>query len=114
MSSIILAVDTSTQVIGISLYDGNSVLSESTWVTRNHHTTELAPAVLNIISKSSLSVYDIGAISVCLGPGSFTGLRIGMSFAKGICLARNIPIIGTRSCTSNFKIFHLLAIILYL
>lgn len=94
MSSIILAIDTSTQVIGVSLYDGNSVLSEATWVTQNHHTTELAPAVHETISKINLSMSAIGAISVCLGPGSFTGLRIGMGFAKGICLARNIPIIG--------------------
>lgn len=94
MSSILLAVDTSTQVIGISLYDGNSVLSESIWASRNHHTTELAPAVQRNISNINLSVSEIGAISVCLGPGSFTGLRIGMSFAKGICLARKIPLIG--------------------
>jgi tRNA threonylcarbamoyladenosine biosynthesis protein TsaB len=94
MSATILAIDTSTQGIGLALYDGVQVISESVWFSHNRHTVELAPAVKNIITKAAITINDLGAVAVSMGPGSFTGLRIGMGLAKGLCLANHLPLIG--------------------
>jgi len=93
-SSILLAVDTSTRVVGLALYDGTQVLSESSWSSIDYHTVELAPAVAEALNKANISYEALGALAVALGPGSFTGLRIGMALAKGLALARHLPMIG--------------------
>lgn len=90
----LLALDTSTRAVGLALYDGAQVLSEAVWTSHDHHTVELAPAVAEMLEKCEVSVQDLGALAVALGPGSFTGLRIGLALAKGIALVRRIPIIG--------------------
>ena len=92
--SMLLAIDSSTKVAGLALYNGIHVLNESVWISPDHHTVELAPAVSNAMSKSGVNVSDLGAIAVALGPGSFTGLRIGLALAKGLAMAQHIPLIG--------------------
>ncbi len=93
-SSILLAIDSSTRMVGLALYDGAQVLSESSWSSMDYHTVELAPAVVEALDKASLQSDALGALAVALGPGSFTGLRIGMALAKGLALARHLPIVG--------------------
>ena len=90
----LLALDTSTRTAGIALYNGVQVLSESIWVSQDHQTVELAPAIENLLIKAGTNVSELGALGVALGPGSFTGLRIGLALAKGLALAQNIPIVG--------------------
>ncbi|MCL4559639.1 MAG: tRNA (adenosine(37)-N6)-threonylcarbamoyltransferase complex dimerization subunit type 1 TsaB [Chloroflexi bacterium] len=90
----LLAVDTSTRWVGLALYNGAQVLSEMVWATHDHHTVELAPALASLLERSEATAADIQAIGVALGPGSFTSLRIGLGFVKGIALARHIPIVG--------------------
>lgn len=90
----LVAIDTSTQKIGLALYDGIQVLHEATWPSPNHHTVELAPAIESALRGAGLSVDDLSAICVATGPGSFTGLRIGLAVAKGLAFACNIPLIG--------------------
>jgi tRNA threonylcarbamoyladenosine biosynthesis protein TsaB len=90
----LLALDTSTRTVGLALYDGVQVLSEWVWTTRDHHTVELAPAVSEILIKAGVEIAELKALAVAKGPGSFTGLRIGLALAKGIALVRHIPIIG--------------------
>ena len=90
----LLAVDTSTQTIGLALYDGAQVLGEIHWQTKTHHTVELAPAVENLMTHCSVSPADLKALACALGPGSFTSLRIGLAFAKGLALSLNIPLLG--------------------
>jgi tRNA threonylcarbamoyladenosine biosynthesis protein TsaB len=90
----LLAIDTSTAQIGLALYDGNQIPGEMTWTTRQHHTTELAPALAGLFARSGVTVEMISVLGVAIGPGSFTSLRVGLSLAKGIALARHIPIIG--------------------
>jgi tRNA threonylcarbamoyladenosine biosynthesis protein TsaB len=94
---ILLALDTSTRTMGIALYDGAQILAESAWVTADHHTVELAPAVDETLRRCGLKMSQITALGVATGPGSFTGLRIGLAFAKGIALAQRIPLIGIPS-----------------
>ncbi len=91
---LLLALDTSTRGVGLALFDGAQIIHESTWMCHNHHTVELAPAIDEALSKSRLRPKDIGAVTVALGPGSFTGLRIGLALAKGLAIVRHIPLIG--------------------
>lgn len=90
----LLALDTSTRTIGIAVYDGIQVLSENIWASHDYHTVELAPAVVDTLSRANVDVQNLKFLAIATGPGSYTGLRIGMAFAKGIALARHIPIIG--------------------
>jgi tRNA threonylcarbamoyladenosine biosynthesis protein TsaB len=90
----LLAVDTSTRVVGVALYDGISVLSEVAWISQNHHTVELGPEVSETFNRVGIESAALSAIGVAIGPGSFTGLRIGLALAKGLAFSRRIPIIG--------------------
>jgi tRNA threonylcarbamoyladenosine biosynthesis protein TsaB len=90
----LLAVDTSTMQIGLALYDGAQVISEYAWRSGQRHTVELAPAVADLLARCGLTITDVNALGVALGPGSFTSLRVGVAFVKGLALARHIPLIG--------------------
>lgn len=90
----LLALDTSTQWMGIALYDGESVRYEHIWKTQKRHTVELAPAVQNAFLESGIKIEELAAVGVALGPGSFTSLRIGLVFAKGLALANHLAIVG--------------------
>jgi tRNA threonylcarbamoyladenosine biosynthesis protein TsaB len=90
----ILALDTSTRFIGIAIFDGESVLYEIVWQSQNNHTVELAPAVADALARAGISVEQLQAVAIATGPGSYTSLRVGMAFAKGLALSRRIPIIG--------------------
>lgn len=90
----LLAVDTSTRTAGVALYDGVQVVHEVTWVSQDFHTVELAPLVADALRRSGFHSESLQVVSVAKGPGSFTGLRIGLAFAKGLALARHIPIVG--------------------
>ncbi len=90
----LLAVDTSTAQIGLGLYDGVQVIAESTWYSRQHHTIELAPALAELMRRASCSMREIEAIGVAVGPGSFTALRVGLAFVKGLALAKKLPLVG--------------------
>jgi tRNA threonylcarbamoyladenosine biosynthesis protein TsaB len=87
-------MDTSTRVVGVALYNGVEVLAEHTWTSRDYHTVELAPAVADILTRNALKAADLGAIAVATGPGSFTGLRIGLALAKGLALALHVVLVG--------------------
>lgn len=89
-----LALDTSTQVGSVALYDGVSVRAELTWEASRRHTMELAPHVVALLAQLDASASDLTGLAVALGPGSFTALRIGLSLAKGLALAQGIPIVG--------------------
>jgi tRNA threonylcarbamoyladenosine biosynthesis protein TsaB len=90
----LLAVDTSTAQVGLALYDGTQVVSEYAWRSGQRHTVELAPAVSELLARCGLTMNDVQALGVALGPGSFTSLRVGLSLVKGFALARSLPLIG--------------------
>lgn len=90
----LLAIDTATRYASLALYDEMGVISEQTWRSENNHSVELIPAVARMLSQQKLKPQSLTGIAVATGPGSFTGLRIGMSVAKGLCLALGIPIVG--------------------
>ena len=90
----LLAVDTSTAQVGLAVYDGAQVLGEIIWRSKQHHTVELAPAVAELMRRSGLSMDELHALGVAIGPGSFTSLRVGLSLVKGLAMARSLPLIG--------------------
>lgn len=93
----LLAIDTSTEWIGIALFNGTNVLAEQTWRSKNYHTVELIPAIKDMLTKTQTKPSSLTGVGVALGPGSFTGLRIGLSAAKGIALGQNLPMAGIPS-----------------
>lgn len=90
----LLAIDTATQYAGIALYTGEEVVLEMTWRAGRHHTRQVPPAIDEAFRRTGATPADLTGVAVALGPGSFTGLRIGLSLAKGFALARDIPIVG--------------------
>ena len=90
----LLAIDTSTAQIGLALYDGTSVPGEFVWHSGLHHTEELAPALADLLRRVGIKMDAVTALGVALGPGSFTSLRVGLAFVKGLVLACHIPIVG--------------------
>ena len=90
----LLAIDTSTARMGLALYDGVSVPGEFIWHSDLHHTQELAPALAELLKRVDIKMKAVTALGVALGPGSFTSLRVGLAFVKGLVLARHIPVLG--------------------
>lgn len=90
----LLAVDTSTAQVGLAIYDGSQVIAEYAWRSGQRHTVELAPAIFELLRRCGLTMEDIHALGVALGPGSFTSLRVGLSLIKGLALSRGLPLIG--------------------
>ncbi|MCI0476781.1 MAG: tRNA (adenosine(37)-N6)-threonylcarbamoyltransferase complex dimerization subunit type 1 TsaB, partial [Anaerolineales bacterium] len=80
----LLAIDTATRTASIALYDAAGVHAETTWRSRENHTVELMAQVVRLFELAHATKEDVQAIGVALGPGSFTGLRVGMSVAKGL------------------------------
>ncbi len=93
----ILAIDTATRSAGLAVHDGASVRAEFTWDTADHHTVELMPRVVEMLTQIDVPIDQIGGLAVSIGPGSFTGVRVGVAAAKGLALARSLPIVGVRS-----------------
>jgi tRNA threonylcarbamoyladenosine biosynthesis protein TsaB len=89
-----LAIDTSTETASIALSSEGAVIAEFTWHAGQNHTTELMPNIICILEQARLTLKDINGVIVAKGPGSFNGLRVGMSAAKGLALALNIPLVG--------------------
>ncbi len=91
----VLAIDTATELASVALYDcQNGPIAESTWRTTMNHTVELMPTIVQMLERQGLTPEQLDGLSVALGPGSFTGLRIGLSVAKGFCLSLGMPIVG--------------------
>ncbi|MDA8218045.1 MAG: tRNA (adenosine(37)-N6)-threonylcarbamoyltransferase complex dimerization subunit type 1 TsaB [Dehalococcoidales bacterium] len=90
----LVALDTSTKYASIALYDGQAVVGELNWLSGVQHTVQLLPNLERLLSLRQLDVGSLRAVAVALGPGSFTGLRVAVSLAKGLCLARGLPFVG--------------------
>lgn len=90
----LIAIDTSTRLIGVALYDGVQIISEMVWLSQQYHTVELAPTVSALMERAGIPLSELKVVAVALGPGSFTGLRIGISLAKGMALAGRLAIVG--------------------
>jgi len=92
-----LAIDTSTDTAGLALAQENEVLAELSWYCEQNHSTQLLPRLTHLLSQSGLNIQSTSGIIVARGPGSFNGLRVGISTAKGLAFSLGIPIVGISS-----------------
>lgn len=90
----ILALDTATLVSSVALATSDTLLAEITLQTKKTHSELLMPHIAKLFDMTEVPKADIKAVAVSIGPGSFTGLRIGLSTAKALAYAMNIPVVG--------------------
>ena len=91
--TLLLAIDTSTDQVGLALSDGETT-SELSWHARQRQTSTLLQGIDHLLGLGGHVVGDVAAVAVAVGPGSFSGLRVGLSVAKGLVLARDLPVVG--------------------
>jgi tRNA threonylcarbamoyladenosine biosynthesis protein TsaB len=94
MSTILLAIDTCTSRASIALRDAHTLRAEMTWECVRQETALVSARLRDLMQSSHIGPADLGAVAVAIGPGSFTGVRCGLAIAKGLAVARSIPLIG--------------------
>lgn len=90
----LLAIDTATDTIGLAVTDGGRILAEQIWVASRHATVELAPEAARLLRRIGMHEDELRGIALTIGPGSYTGLRIGLAFAKGLAFGRGINVVA--------------------
>ncbi|MDP2365591.1 MAG: tRNA (adenosine(37)-N6)-threonylcarbamoyltransferase complex dimerization subunit type 1 TsaB, partial [Ignavibacteria bacterium] len=89
----LLAIETSNNICGACIYFSDEKYFSSKVILKHSHSEKLFEIIESVLSNASISKKELKAIAVSAGPGSFTGLRIGMSAAKGMAQALSVPII---------------------
>ncbi len=89
----LLAIDTATQMLSIALHDGDALIAESTLIAGRQHSALLAPIIEETMTRTGVGNKDLTALAVSVGPGSYTGVRIGVAFAKGMAAPRILPLV---------------------
>jgi tRNA threonylcarbamoyladenosine biosynthesis protein TsaB len=90
----ILGVDTSTSWGSLGIIDDDAVVAEYALFREETHSARLVPAIQALLKEARLDLNEIDGMAVSLGPGSFTGLRVGLSTVKGLALAAQKPVVG--------------------
>lgn len=93
----ILALDTSTGNLSLAVGEQSEILASANYPLRREMSQQILPTIDGFLENQHLSLKDIQGLAVGLGPGSFTSLRIGISTAKGLAFAENLPVIGVCS-----------------
>lgn len=96
----ILAVDTSATAASVAVAEENKLIGEFSINTALTHSQTLMPMVDELLNNTGLSVNDIDAVAVNAGPGSFTGVRIGVAAVKGIAFPKNLPCVSVSTLES--------------
>lgn len=93
----VLAIDTSNYVLGISLIDEEKVIGEHITNVKVNHSVRVMPAIEQLMKECGVVPADLTKIVVAKGPGSYTGVRIGVTIAKTLAWSLNIPLVGVSS-----------------
>jgi tRNA threonylcarbamoyladenosine biosynthesis protein TsaB len=93
----VLAIDTSSPVSAIAVVDGERVLAHDDAHSEQRHAEVLLPRIGAALAQSGLTLRDIQLLAVGIGPGSFTGLRVGLATAKGLAIATRLSLCGVSS-----------------
>lgn len=94
----ILAIESASTDLSVALADASGQpIAEDAWESAQRQSAELLPRTLGLLRREARSLGELSAVAVGIGPGSFTGLRVGMSLAKGLAMALEIPIVGVPS-----------------
>jgi tRNA threonylcarbamoyladenosine biosynthesis protein TsaB len=97
VSQLLLGLDTSTSTASVALFDGQRVVSETTWLAGREHSTRLLVEVEMALERVGKRAQDLTGLVVARGPGSFTGVRVALSVAKGIAAGLRVPLWGVNS-----------------
>lgn len=95
----ILAIDSASEQAGLALFDGTTS-TELSWHAGRSQTTVLLAEIQHILALNGLEPGQLGAVAATVGPGTFNGLRVGLSVAKGLVLGLDLPIIGVPTLTA--------------
>lgn len=90
----LLAIDASTRTSGLALYDGERVRYECIWENSDIRGADIAPGIRSALEKANVNISDLKAVAIAIGPGSYTGLRIGLALAKGIAFAEDLDLVA--------------------
>ncbi|MCJ7804637.1 tRNA (adenosine(37)-N6)-threonylcarbamoyltransferase complex dimerization subunit type 1 TsaB [Patescibacteria group bacterium] len=82
---------------------GVRIIGKKVWRARTHQSEELLPAIDKLLKQSKVKTENLGFIIVCIGPGSFTGIRVGVATANAMALALGIPVIGIKAKDENIE-----------
>jgi len=93
----LVAIDSSTDTASLALVEEGRVLAEASWRCGQNHSVELLPRLTQLLDEAQVSLKDTSCVIVAKGPGSFNGLRVGLSTAKGLAFSLSVPIIGISS-----------------
>ena len=97
MGSNILALDTSSSACSVACWKSTEIVANEYVDLGRGHAEALVPMIASVMRKADIDYFQLDAIAVTLGPGTFTGLRIGLSAARGLALAASIPMVGISS-----------------
>jgi tRNA threonylcarbamoyl adenosine modification protein YeaZ len=89
-----IAIDTSTDTASLALVEERQVVAELTWRCGQNHTVHLLPNLQYLLDQNSLKLESADCIIVARGPGSYNGLRVGISTARGLAFSLGIPVVG--------------------
>ena len=93
----ILAIETSTRQLGVAVLDGERVVSSYELLADYPHAVELPGAVTRVLKEAGATLPALHGLVIDIGPGSFTGLRIGLAFVKGLAFVHHVPVVGVSS-----------------
>lgn len=108
MHTYILQIETSTSVCSVALVKSGSICQSESLDEPNVHASQLTLLIQNLLKKETITFDQLSAIAVSMGPGSYTGLRIGVSTAKGLCYALDIPLIAVNTLKGIYEGFRAL------
>ena len=89
-----LVIDTATSRLSLALLADGELTGELTWWSKQNHTAELIPSLNYLLDRAGIGLDDLRGIIVAKGPGSFTGLRVGVTTAKGLAISKGVPVVG--------------------
>jgi len=89
-----LSIDTASDLASVAVSCEGELVAEVTWRCRRNHTVELLPTIQRLLSQTGAGKEDLRAVFVCIGPGMYTGLRVGITTAQGLARGLNLPAIG--------------------
>ncbi|MBJ7504727.1 MAG: tRNA (adenosine(37)-N6)-threonylcarbamoyltransferase complex dimerization subunit type 1 TsaB [Ilumatobacteraceae bacterium] len=91
---IVLGIDTATDVVSVAVVDGDVVLAASELRSERRHAEDLTPMIDFVVKRAGLAFSDLAAIAVNVGPGLFTGMRVGIASAQALAYALSLPLVG--------------------
>jgi len=91
---IVLAIDTATEMVSVAIVDGDELLAASESASNRRHAEDLTPMIEFVVQRAGLSFTDLAAVAVNVGPGLFTGMRVGIAAAQALAHVVAVPLVG--------------------